>query len=251
MKKFTISLFTIIYATGLFAQTFSTGTFQLRPNYSAKLEVSPTLVTLTQTGPSDRWFSLAFNNLSMSNGDIVVFIDTPNISDRNLIGSQVPSEDAIQNWTTISNNVVSGVRTVVSTRVLNTGEAGDFIFFNTAGAIKFGWSMNNNANFTLGSHGGSSNAGNVTIGLTLGNNSFATDSFKMYPNPSVGKTTIELPGYIALATIKIYDTLGRMIKSKIITFAENTIETADLTHGNYLVVVRTDYGNDTKTLIVN
>lgn len=251
MKKFTLTLFVFISASGLVAQTFSTGTFQLRPNYSAQIDVSPDLVTLTQTGPSDRWFSLAFNNGSMSNGDIVVFIDTPNISDRNLIGFQVPSEDAIQNWTTIFNEVVSGVRKVVSTRVLNTGEVGDFIFSNTAGSINVGWSMAASANFTLGSHGGGSNAGHVTAGLTLGSNSFATDSFKMYPNPSAGKTTIELPNYITSATIKIYDTLGRMIKSKNITFAENTIDTADLTHGNYLVVVRTDYGNDTKTLIVN
>ena len=86
MKKTTLTIFSFLLATTLFAQTFSTGTVTLRAGYTAKVDVSPTLVTLTQVGPSDRWFALAFNNSSMSSGDLVAFIDTANISDRNLGG---------------------------------------------------------------------------------------------------------------------------------------------------------------------
>lgn len=251
MKKIIFTLLIFLTSTAFFAQTFSTGTVQLRAGYSAKIDVSPSLVTLTQIGPADRWFALAFDNISMSIGDIVTFINTTNISDRNLNGFSVPPADAAQNWTTTSNTIASGVRTVVSTRVLNTGEIGDFVFSNTASSLNFGWSMAASAGFILGAHGGGANAGNVPASLTLGNNQFAIDSFKMYPNPSYGQTTIELPNYISLATVKIYDILGKLIRTKIISVTENTINTSDLISGNYLIVVRTDYGNNTKKLIVN
>lgn len=252
MKKTTLTILSFLFATTLFAQTFSTGTVTLRAGYTAKVDVSPTLVTITQIGPSDRWFSLAFNNSGMGSGDIVAFINAANISDRILSGTGVPSADAVQNWTTISNTIATGVRTVVSTRALNTGEAGDFVFSNTASSLGLGWSMSLSASFTLASHNGSgTNAGQVATNLTLGNNEFATDSFKMYPNPSTGVTTIELPAYVSTGVVKIYDTLGRVVKTQTVSATDNSITTSELTTGTYIVVVRTDYGNATKNLLID
>ena len=50
--------------------------------------------------------------------------------------------------------------------------------------------------------------------------------------------------------VKIYDALGRVVKNQSISTSENTINTSELTTGSYMVVLRTDYGNATKTLII-
>ena len=251
MKKITLSLFTLFFASVVFGQTYSTGTINFYPEYSVKIDVSPTLVTLTQTMPSDRWYALAFNNQSMSSGDIIAFINTTNISDRQLSGFGVPGADAVQSWTTTSNTVASTVRTVVSTRVLNTGETGDYVFSATPGSINLACSRSASATFTLQSHGGSANAVTTApYALTLSNDSFKVEDFKIYPNPAKGFTNIELPTNLDSGSVKIYDALGKVVKNVTITSTENQINTSDLTTGSYLLVLRTDYGNATKTLVV-
>lgn len=255
MKKITFSLFTLIFAATLFGQTYSTGTITFPAPlslYSVKIDVTSTLVTLTQTMPSDRWYSLAFNNGgSMDAGDVVVFINTTNISDRNLIGYQVPPADTVQSWTTTSNTVVGSTRTVVSTRALNTGEPNDYIFSASAGSINLACSRASSAGFTLASHGGLGNAvSTANYQVTLANNDFEINDFKMYPNPARGFTTIELPTNLESGVVKIYDALGRVVKSQSITSTENQINTSDLNSGTYMVVLRTDYGNATKSLLI-
>ena len=252
MKKITLSLLSLFSVATAFGQTFSTGNIQLFPEYRVKIDVTSTLVTLTQTMPSDRWYSLAFdNNGAMNAGDIIVYINTANISDRQLVGYQVPEADAAQSWTTTSNTVVSNIRTVVSTRALNTGEAGDYVFSASAGSINLACSRSSSASFTLQPHGGLANAvTTATYAVTLANEDFDIAAFKLFPNPAKGSTSIELPANINEAQVKIYDNLGRVVRNQSITRSDNNVSTSDLSTGSYLVVVRTDYGNATKTLII-
>jgi hypothetical protein len=251
MKKINLSLLTILLTNSLLSQTFSTGTIQFFPEYSVKIDVTTTQVTLTQIMASDRWYALAFNNNGMDSGDIVAFINTTNISDRQLGGFAVPVADAVQSWTTISNTVTGNVRTVVSTRALNTGEPDDYVFSATAGSINLACARASSASFTLAPHGGSANAvSTAAYSVTLDNDTFKFNDFKMYPNPSQGLTVIELPNNIETGVVKMYDVLGRVVKNQTITATENQITTSDLKTGNYLVVLRTDYGNVTKNLIV-
>jgi|694.fasta_scaffold21243_2 hypothetical protein len=250
MKKITllITLFIVTLGQG---QTFSTGTIQLFPEYSVKIDVTSSLVTLTQIMPSDRWYALAFNNSSMLSGDIIAFINTANISDRQLGGFGVPAADAVQSWTTISNTLNGTVRTVVSTRALNTGEAGDYVFSASAGSINLAAARAGNATFSLAAHGGSANAATTAaFGITLDNSEFDLNSFTMYPNPSTSATTIQLPHNISKGTVKVYDNLGRVVLNQEISNESNELNTSSLPSGNYLVVLRTDYGNATKTLLV-
>lgn len=256
MKNFILTLlFTFIFSM-VSGQTFSTGTITFPAplsEYSVKIDVTPTLVTLTQIMPSNKWYSLAFNNGGSMDGpaDIIVFINTANISDRTMSGQQVPSADAVQSWTTISNTVVGSTRTVVSTRALNTGEPDDYIFSASAGSINLACSRASSASFSLGPHGGYSHAvTTANYAITLNNNEFDLNSFTIYPNPSTSTTTIKLPSNIDKALVKIYDNLGRVVKNQSITNSDGLITISDLTSGSYLVVVRTDYGNATKTLLI-
>lgn len=258
MKNFTLNLFSLLVFSTSIGQTFSTGTITFPAplsEYSVKIDVTPTLVTLTQNMPSDRWYSLAFNNGGSMNGDpgydVIAFVNTTNISDRTLAGFTVPPADAVQSWTTISNTVVGSTRTVVSTRALNTGEPDDYVFSASAGSINLACSRSASASFSLAPHNGLANAvSTASYAVTLANNEFVIDDFKMFPNPTKGFTTIELQANINGAQVKIYDNLGRVVRNQSITKSENNVDTSDLTTGSYLVVVRTDYGNATKTLII-
>ncbi|MBC7525302.1 MAG: T9SS type A sorting domain-containing protein [Flavobacterium sp.] len=257
MKKITFTLLAFLIANFFFAQTYSTGIINFPSplnQYSVKIDVTQTLVTLTQIMPSDRWHSLAFDNGGAMTGpaDIIAYINTPNISDRTLGGYQVPAADAIQSWTTISDTVSGTTRTVVSTRALNTGEPNDYVFSASAGSINLACSRSAIANnFTLQAHGGLSNAvSTAAYQITLANESFKIDDFKIYPNPAKGLTNIQLPSGIESGIVKIYDALGRVVKNLTITSTDNAISTSDLTTGTYMVVLRTDYGNATKSLII-
>lgn len=259
MKKTTFTLFTLLITAVFFGQTYSTGIKQLSSSgldYKAQVDVTSSLVTVTMIGPSDRWMALGFSNASvvnMASGTDVIAFDGTNLTDRTLGGIGVYDLDSGtgQSWTITSNTINAGVRTLVGTRVLNTGEANDYVFSAAAGSLNLCFSRAATATFTLQPHGGLSNAGNVASNLTLGNDSFKIDDFKIYPNPAKGFTTIELPTNVDSGTVKIYDSLGRVVKNQTVSTSQNEINTSELTTGTYMVVLRTEYGNATKTLLVN
>jgi hypothetical protein len=255
MKKTTLNLFALLFVSVSFAQTYSTGTLPLfsnsatNLNFSVKIDVTSTLVTMTMTGPSTGYMSVGFNNTSMANsGDVVIF-DGTNLSDRTFNGfAATPVVDAVQNWTVTSNTVDSGVRTVVGTRARDTGDSNDYVFNASASSLNLVYARKV-ADFTINYHGGDS-CGTITANFTLGNDEFNVEAFKIYPNPSKGLTNIELPSNIDSGVLKIYDNLGRVVKNQTISTSENQVNTSDLTSGSYLAVIRTEYGNATKTLVI-
>lgn len=250
MKKITLNVLALFAATTMFGQIYSTGTMTLFSNYSAKIDVNEENVVLTLVGPSNSWLGMAFGATSMDNtGSDVVLFNGTNMTDRTFDGvGVVPPLDAVQNWTVLSNNVVSNVRTVIATRARDTGDANDYVFSASPGSLNLAYARRTGS-LTVGYHGGG-NCGSTVANFTLGNASFETSSFKMYPNPSKDFTTIELPETIKSGEVKIYDNLGRVVKKQTVSSEANTINTSDLPQGSYLVVVRTDYGNATKSLLV-
>lgn len=249
MKKITL-LFSFLVTNLFFGQTYSTGLINFTSGYSGQIDVTNSLVTLTLIGPSSGWLGIAFDSTQMDDvGKDVVIFDGTNLSDRTFDGQGVvPPLDAVQNWTVTSNTVTSGVRTVVGTRARSTGDANDYTFNTSAQALNIVWARKL-ANFTVTYHG-SASCGATVANFTLGNADFNVEAFKVFPNPAKGFTSIELPENINEAQVKIYDNLGRVVRNQSITKSENNINTSDLTTGSYLVVVRTEYGNATKNLII-
>ncbi|MFV5698246.1 T9SS type A sorting domain-containing protein [Flavobacterium sp. ZT3R17] len=253
MKNFTLTVFAFFIISVMCGQTFTTGTVDLSTTsglaYSAKIDVSSTLVTLTMVGPSDRYLGLGFGVDSMTDGGDVVIFTGSALTDRTFQGiGNVPALDVTQSWTITSNTIASGVRTLVATRALVS--SGNYTFSNSAGALMLVWSRSGTASFSLVSHG-AANRGALTTNLMLGNQDFTVESFKMYPNPTKGFMRIELPVAITSGEVKVYDNLGRVVRRQKITNFDNVINTSGLTIGSYTVVVRTDYGNATKTLLVD
>ncbi len=250
MKKNTLTLLAILFVSTFFGQNYTTGTINFTTGYSGKIDVTSSLVTLTLIGPSSGWLGLSFDSAQMDDiGKDVVIFDGTNLTDRTFNGQGVtPPLDATQNWTVTSNTIVGSVRTVVGTRARDTGDIKDYVFSVSAQPINLVWARKL-ANLTINYHGGNS-CGATVANFTLGTFDFESESFKMFPNPSRNFTTIELPISINKGEVKIYDSLGKLVIQQSIASLSNKIDTSSLTQGSYLVVVRTDFGNSTKKLLI-
>ncbi|GGB85064.1 hypothetical protein GCM10007424_26390 [Flavobacterium suaedae] len=160
MKK--LLLTTLIFCTslGLYAQSKTTGVVTLSSNMTAEMLLNDNddTVTLTFTGPSDRWYALQFGNFNtgagMQNGTDVVYYNGTTLVDavQNNIGA-APTTDT-NNWTVSSNTVSAGIRTIIATRAFNTGDSNDYTFNYSDTNVDFAWARNNGAAFGLSSHGG-------------------------------------------------------------------------------------------------
>lgn len=251
MKKITFSAVALLSAAALSAQIYSTGNLSFITGYGGRIDVNEDNVVLTLVGPSTGWLGIAFDATQMDDvGKDVVLFDGTNLSDRTFNGQGVvPPLDAVQNWTVLSNTVTSGVRTVIGTRARDTGDANDYAFSASANSLNIVWARRLSS-MAIGYHGGGS-CGATVANFTLGNAAFEKESFQMSPNPANGFTRIELPDSVASGELKMYDNLGRVVKKQTITHEFDTLNTSDLPSGNYMVVVRTQYGNATKQLLVN
>lgn len=262
MKKITFLLITALSFTG-FAQQKSTGTIALSNNVpitaNFTLDNGTSQVTLVLTGPQDRWFGLGIGieaGFGMDNGDVVVFSTstTPNLTDRNFVGTQAPAIDAIQSWTTVTNTVSGSVRTLTLTRALTNGDINDFqLPYASTNSISFGGVRAPSATMNIGSHGGNASAGyavNVPF-TTLGVEDFSLQASKIYPNPSDGTFTIQTKTF--LNQVNIYTQTGAFVKT---VLPENNNEFVEvgisgLSTGIYLIELLNDNQKSWKKVIVN
>lgn len=172
MKKTNLFAYFLFISISCFAQTYTTGVVNLSSTagltMTAKLDVG-TNVTLTLTGPSGRWFSLGFDASSMASGTDVVGVHAVGVLtnfDAYLTGYAAPVTDGLQNWTITSDQVAAGIRTIIATRALNTGDPNDHIFSAAPGALSLIWARGNTASFAYAYHGGS-NRGIASANFTL------------------------------------------------------------------------------------
>lgn len=172
MKNNLLFLLLLFVGTYVHAQTYTTGVISLSTTsglaMTAKIDVG-TQVTLTLTGPATRWFALGFDATSMGTGNDVVTVHTAgtlSAFDASIGGNSAPTADPQQNWTIVSDAVATGVRTVVATRALNTGDANDHIFTASTGSLSLIWARAGSATYGFSYHG-SSNRGITTANFTL------------------------------------------------------------------------------------
>ena len=209
MKKSTLllALLLLFILPVSFAQTYTTGVVNLSSTaglaMSAKIDVT-TQVTLTLTGPSGRWFALGFNASSMTNGTDVVGVHsatTLSAFDCKLTGFAAPVTDAQQNWTITSDVVNAGIRTIIATRALNTGDANDYIFPANPTSISLIWSRSSTASYSYSNHGGSNR------GITA-----ASFTFVPPPAPPAAPTGAASQTLCAGATVSQLSATGTSIQ---------------------------------------
>ena len=266
MKKITL-LFLVLFSTSFcFGQTNnSTGQITLATGYSVQFDVNTTtnIVTMTMIGPSNRWLGVALGNASYTPGsgmaqfngsDCITYINGA-LNDRSIpnFSGKPPVDTTTQDWTMVSNDVASGVRTVVGTRARDTGDSADFVFpiTNMTGQTIV-WAMGNpgtDGNADINYHG------NVNRSATLANFTLSAEdfqnepSFTIYPNPAREKMNINLNPRIGNARLQVYDVLGKRIMDKEISDINSSVNVSNWNNGIYIVRVISGDLSETKRFV--
>jgi hypothetical protein len=209
MKKIYFAIALLVGLNVSMAQTKSSGTIFLNSLMTLKIDKNATssIVTVTLTGPSDKWFGIGFNALSMSNGTDCLYYTT-SLVDSGITGNGAPTTDDTNEWTVISNNLVSGTtRSLVVTRNF-VGGTGDYIFSYADSGLNIIWAYGSSS--TLAYH---SSRGSAALGFTLGVEDFtALDKTAIAPNPSNGVFTISKNSQTIISKITIYDINAKVLK---------------------------------------
>jgi hypothetical protein len=255
MKKITILLFALAFGVKGFSQSKATPIINLTSNMTAQftLNSSTSKVTLVLTGPSDRWFALGLGvsqGFFMSSGDVVVY--TTSLNDRNFVGTQTPDVDASQDWTTVSNTVISGVRTLTLERNLTNSDTSDFqLPYASTNSISVAWARSSSASTSLANHG-NTNRGFATGSFTiLGTEDFSLNATSIFPNPSSGEFSIKTK--TNLSKVNVYSQTGALVKTIEVTDESNEVElkVSGLQSGVYFLELQNDFEKSWKKVIVN
>ena len=251
MKNFTLFIFSMLMGSASMAQQYSTGMVPLFTTagleYSAQIDVEASVVTLTLVGPSARWLGIGFGQSGMQDGGDVVIFNGTTLSDRQFQGIGVnPAIDGGQDWTVTSNTIDSGIRTVVGTRAINTGEAGDYVFSASAAPITLVYARGES--LTVGYHGGG-NCGTTNANLTLGTDKFALSEAQVFPNPAKGDFQIKTQAILQKVTI--YTQTGAFVREMKIDSDAAEINVSGLQTGVYLIELANDTQKTWKKVIVN
>lgn len=208
MKKKLLIIFLALTGISSYAQ-FTTGTVALSgSSRTIKIDTNATTVTLTLTGPSTAWLGVGFGGNSMpSVTDMFIWNSSTNRDYTPSGGYSIPSSAETQNWTTISDNVVSSVRTVIATRALAT--SGDYTFSNNSTTIPIIFAEGSTT--TLGPHGTNPHDAQTLSRSALGVEDFSLNASEIYPNPSKGEFIVKTKTY--LEKINIYTQTGALVRS--------------------------------------
>ena len=249
MKKTTLIIMIFMSYFG-FAQNTTTGVVQFTSNFSVQFDVnaSTDIVTMTMVGPSNVWLGVALNissgNSMGSGGEDVIIYDGAGLSDRYMTGYQSTPHFDTNDWTVLSETVVSGVITIVATRDRDTGNANDFTFPTTNGAgLPMLWAIGNH--IYVSSHG---SKGAVMSSLGISEIDSASE-FNLYPNPVKNELTVEFPAAVAQATISVYSILGILVYESKMDQWNSKINTSDWNSGVYLMNVSSANFSQTKRII--
>ncbi|MFZ4105523.1 T9SS type A sorting domain-containing protein [Flavobacterium sp.] len=254
MKKITILLLSLICFSGI-SQTKTTGIINLTTNMTASLTLNNTTskATLVLTGPFDRWFALGLgvsSGFGMGSGDVVVY--TTSLTDRNFVGTGAPSTDSSQDWTTLSNIVLSGVRTLTLERSLTNADMNDFQMpYATTNSISLAWARSGSASTSLANHGGANREFATGTFTVLGNEKFSLESASIYPNPSNGNFTIKTNS--SISKVDVYSQTGTFVKTIEVNNDSKDIEVSvnGLSSGVYFLELQNDKEKSWKKIVIN
>lgn len=173
---------------------------------------------------------------------------------------------------TAENAVASKVGTFAITDAIHTQvQSGNhFVTHTKAGDDEISWSFNwtapptdeGDVTFYAATIAGNPNGSGTTttnsqmalatyhIGSVLGINKAQLLTFSLFPNPSDGQVTFQLPLDNNQAKVSVFDYLGKTLIQKSIYAANNTLDVSNLKSGIYFVRIQTDTKVGTKKLII-
>ena len=246
MKKISL-LFCLLLFCNSFSQSTTTGEFTLTPGFTVQFDYDDTNqeVTMTLKGPSDVWLGVGMDAQSMdyTNADVIIY-SSSGLKDYYLDGDNAPPSLDTNNWTLLSNNVITGERTIVASRPSNTGESNDYNFTSFVGSIPIIWAKGSDLSF--GYHSG---RGTAILPFVLSTSDVIQKSFEIYPNPTVDELNFEFPDNVQSANVQVYNILGNQITQTQLKRTVPKLDTNAWASGIYVVQIITEDAVQTKRII--
>lgn len=250
MKKLYFAIALLVGLNVSMAQTKSTGEVFLNSSMTiqADMNSATSTVTLTLVGPSDKWFAIGFNATSMSNGTDCLYYST-SLVDSVITGQGAPTTDASNEWTVVSNNLLSGTtRRLVVTRNF-AGGAGDYTFNYNNNSLNVIWAFGSGTAMTGHVSRGSSN-----LGFTLGVDDFSSlDNITIAPNPSNGIFNITKNIQTSISKVTVFDINGKVLKVIDSELSLDSIQMnlSDFSKGVYFVEISNDIDKVVRKIVID
>lgn len=235
-----LTTFTAILVCLTLQAQITTGEIIFTTGFSGEIEIENDNVKVTLEGADNRYLSIGFGVTTMSSGGDVVSFDNTGFNDRQFIAIGVVPPTDTQDWTIVSNEVDSGVRTLVVTRPLTGTDTTDFTFDPAATSLDIVWARG--SDLTFQNHGG--DRGATTVGFTLGLDGVSVaQSVTLFPVPTKDVLTLSLNNVVLdNAIVTVYSSLGSQVLQQAIDHKSSILDVSALTQGVYVLKIETPSG---------
>jgi hypothetical protein len=251
MKKLYFAIALLVGINVSIAQTKSTGVVTLNSSMSLQIDMNSatSTATLRLSGPADKWFAIGFNATSMSSGTDCLYYST-SLVDSVLTGQAAPTTDASNEWTVVSNDLLSGTRRyIVLTRTF-AGGAGDYTFDYNINSLNIIWAFGSGTAMTQ--HAGTAR-GSSTLGFTLGVDDFSSlDKITIAPNPSNGIFSITKNNQISISKVTVFDINGKVLKviDSELSLEAIQINLSDFSKGVYFLEISNEIDKVVRKIVI-
>ena len=248
MKKLYIAIALLIGLNVSMAQTKSSGTVSLGGLMTLKVDknLSTSTVTITLTGPTDKWFGIGFNATRMSSGTDCLYYST-SLVDSVITSQGAPTTDATNEWNITSNTVSGATRTLILTRNF-VGGPGDYTFLYNDNTLNAIWAYGNDTSFAYHQSRGSS-----SLGFTLGVEDFTSlEKITIAPNPSNGIVTLTKNNQTTISKVTVFDINGKVVKvvDSELSLDAIQINLSDFSKGVYFLEISNEIDKVVRKIVI-
>jgi len=251
MKKLYFAIALLIGLNVSMAQTKSSGTVSLGGLMTLKVDknLSTSTVTLTLTGPDNKWFGIGFNAFgAMANGTDCLYYSS-SLVDSVITGQGAPTTDATNEWNISSNTVSGTTRTLVLTRGF-VGGTGDYSFVYNDNTLNVIWAYG--SGLGMSQHSGAAR-GSYSLGFTLGVEDFTSlEKINIAPNPSNGIVTLTKNNQTTISKVTVFDINGKVVKvvDSELSIDAIQINLSDFSKGVYFLEISNEMDKVVRKIVI-
>jgi hypothetical protein len=251
MKKLYIAIALLVGINVSMAQTKSSGTVSLGGLMTLKIDKNSTTstVTLTLTGPDNKWFGIGFNAFgAMANGTDCLYYSS-SLVDSVITGQGAPTTDATNEWNISSNTVSGTTRTLVLTRGF-VGGTGDYSFVYNDNTLNVIWAYGSGLGMSPHSVAA---RGSSSLGFTLGVEDFTSlEKINIAPNPSNGIVTLTKNNQTTISKVTVFDINGKVVKfvDSELSIDAIQINLSDFSKGVYFLEISNEMDKVVRKIVI-